>query len=96
MRAPEFQCIKSRADFWRLAPAVILLLALARLLTQVIGPLLQYIACLLAVVPWLMACTQHLRDAVLRPWWQLISQVPVACILALPGKAEALEQATAG
>jgi transcriptional regulator with XRE-family HTH domain len=79
LRGLEFSGTTARAEFWWFALAVLMLLALARLL----GPLPLQIACLLLLLPWIAACTRRLRDAGLSPWWQLISVVPVAGMLVL-------------
>lgn len=91
-RALEFGGTTARADFWWFALAVAMLLALARLVAEAVGPLPLQIAGLLVFLPWVSACTRRLRDAGLSPWWQLISLVPVAGIpvllylLALPSR----------
>ena len=94
LRGLEFTGITPRADFWWFALAVAMLLAFARLLAAVAGPLPLQIASLLVLLPWIAACTRRLRDAGLNPWWQLISLAPVGGILVLlylltyPSKAE--------
>lgn len=56
----------------------------------------------MVLLPWIAACTRRLRDAGFNPWWQLISLVPVAGILALlylltfPTKAAEALEARAG
>jgi transcriptional regulator with XRE-family HTH domain len=79
LRGLEFTGSTPRADFWWFALAVLVLLALAKLL----GLIPLQIATLLVLLPWIAACTRRLRDAGLSPWWQLISLVPVAGILVL-------------
>lgn len=102
LRGLEFGGISPRVDFWWFALAVVMLLAFARLLGGILGPLPLQIASLLVLLPWIAACTRRLRDAGLSPWWQLISLVPVAGILVLiyllsyPTKAEEPVEATAG
>lgn len=83
MRGLDFSGLTSRADFWWFALAVILLLALGSLFAETVGPLPLQLASLLVLVPWVAACTRHLRDAGINPWWQLISLAPVAGILVL-------------
>ncbi len=83
LRSLEFSGSTSRADFWWFTLAVAMLLAFAKLLAEVVGPLPLQIAALLVLLPWIAACTRRLRDAGLSPWWQLISLVPVAGILVL-------------
>lgn len=83
LRSLEFSGIASRPDFWWFTLAVTILLAFAKLFTEVVGPLPLQIAALLVLLPWIAACTRRLRDAGLRPWWQLISLVPVVGILVL-------------
>lgn len=79
----EFTGTTARSDFWWFALAVIMLLALARLLSEVMGPLPLQITSLVVLLPWISACTRRLRDARFSPWWQLISLVPVAGIVLL-------------
>lgn len=79
----EFTGTTARADFWWFALAVAMLLAFAKLLGEVLGPLPLQIASLVVLLPWIAACTRRLRDAGLSPWWQLISLAPVAGILVL-------------
>lgn len=79
----EFTGSTPRADFWRFALAVAMLLALAKLLGEVLGPLPLQISSLVVLLPWIAACTRRLRDAGLSPWWQLISLAPVAGFLVL-------------
>ncbi|KRG83233.1 hypothetical protein ABB33_14750 [Stenotrophomonas acidaminiphila] len=83
LRGLEFKGTTPRADFWWFALAVAMLLALAQLLAEAVGPLPLQLASLLVLVPWLAACTRRLRDAGFNPWWQLISLAPVAGILVL-------------
>lgn len=83
LRGLEFTGITPRADFWWFALAVTMVLALAKLLTEALGPLPLQIASLLVLLPWIAACTRRLRDAGINPWWQLISLVPVGGILVL-------------
>lgn len=83
LRGLEFTGVTPRADFWWFALAVAMLLALATLLAEVVGPLPLQIASLVVLVPWIAACTRRLRDSGLSPWWQLISLAPVAGILVL-------------
>lgn len=79
----EFNGTTPRADFWWFALGVAMLLAFAKLLGEILGPLPLQIASLVVVLPWIAACTRRLRDAGLSPWWQLISLVPVAGFLVL-------------
>jgi uncharacterized membrane protein YhaH (DUF805 family) len=79
----EFTGTTARGDFWWFALGVIMFLAVAQLLADVVGQLPMQIASLLALLPWIAACTRRLRDAGLSPWWQLISLAPVAGILVL-------------
>jgi len=83
LRGLEFTGTTPRADFWWFALAVTMVLALASLLAEVLGPLPLQIASLLVLLPWVAACTRRLRDAGFNPWWQLISLAPVAGILVL-------------
>jgi uncharacterized membrane protein YhaH (DUF805 family)/DNA-binding XRE family transcriptional regulator len=83
LRGLEFTGTTTRAGFWWFALAVAMLLALAGLLAEAIGPLPLRLASLAVLVPWIAACTRRLRDAGLSPWWQLISLAPVAGILVL-------------
>jgi transcriptional regulator with XRE-family HTH domain len=83
LRGLEFTGVTARAEFWWFALAVVMVLALARLLAEVVGALPLQIASLLVLLPWIAACTRRLRDAGFSPWWQLISLVPVAGILVL-------------
>ena len=62
---------------------ILMLLALAQLLAEAVGPLPLQLASLLVLLPWLAACTRRLRDAGFNPWWQLISLAPVGGILVL-------------
>lgn len=79
----EFNGITPRADFWWFALSVAMLLAFAKSLGEVLGPLPLQIALLVVLLPWIAACTRRLRDAGLSPWWQLISLAPVAGFLVL-------------
>ena len=79
----EFAGTTARADFWWFTLAVAMLIAFAKLLGEVLGPLPLQIASLVVVLPWIAACTRRLRDAGLSPWWQLISLAPVAGTLVL-------------
>lgn len=79
----EFTGTTSRHDFWWFALAVAMLLALVKLLGEVLGPVPLQIASLVVLLPWIAACTRRLRDAGLSPWWQLISLAPVAGVLLL-------------
>ena len=79
----KFTGTTQRADFWWFALAVALLLAVAKLLAEILGPLPLQIMALAVLLPWLAACTRRLRDAGLSPWWQLICLVPVAGLLLL-------------
>ena len=63
LRGLEFTGTTPRADFWWFALAVLMLLALAKLL----GLLPLQIAALLVLLPWIAACTRRLRDAGLSP-----------------------------
>lgn len=83
LRGLEFRGTTPRADFWWFALAVAMLLALARIAAEALGPLPLQIASLLVLVPWPAACTRRLRDAGLNPWWQLISLVPIAGLIVL-------------
>jgi uncharacterized membrane protein YhaH (DUF805 family)/DNA-binding XRE family transcriptional regulator len=83
LRGLEFTGTTARAEFWWFALAVAMLLALAELLAEAIGPLPLQLASLAVLVPWIAACTRRLRDAGLSPWWQLISLAPVAGMLVL-------------
>lgn len=79
----EFTGITPRADFWWFTLGVTMLLAFVKLLGELLGPLPLQIASLVALLPWIAACTRRLRDAGLSPWWQLISLAPVAGFLLL-------------
>ncbi|MGZ3182928.1 MAG: DUF805 domain-containing protein [Telluria sp.] len=79
----EFSGTTGRAEFWWFALAVAMVLALAQLFGEVLGPLPVELASLIVLLPWLAACTRRLRDAGLSPWWQLISLAPVGGILVL-------------
>lgn len=83
MRGLEFTGTTSRPDFWWFALAVVMVLALAKLIAEATGPLPLQIASLVVLLPWIAACTRRLRDAGLNPWWQLISLAPVGGILVL-------------
>lgn len=102
LRGLEFTGVTSRAEFWWFVLAVVMLLAFAQLLAELVGPLPLQIASLLVLLPWIAACTRRLRDAGLNPWWQLISLAPVGGILVLlylltyPSKTEEPVQGTAG
>ena len=60
-----------------------MLLALALIIAEVVGPLPMQIASLLVLLPWITASARRLRDAGFSPWWQLIILAPVAGILVL-------------
>lgn len=79
----EFTGTTARADLWWFTLGVAMLLAFAKLLGEILGPLPLQIASLVALLPWIAACTRRLRDAGLSPWWQLISLAPVAGFLVL-------------
>jgi transcriptional regulator with XRE-family HTH domain len=102
LRGLEFNGTTLRADFWWFALAVIMVLAFADLLAEVVGLLPLQIASLLVLLPWIAACTRRLRDAGLNPWWQLISLAPVGGILVLlylltyPTKTKESVEATSG
>lgn len=83
LRGLEFTGTTLRADFWWFALAVGMLLAVAQLLAESVGPLPLQMVSLLVLVPWIAACTRRLRDAGINPWWQLISLAPVGGILVL-------------
>jgi len=83
LRGLEFTGITSRADFWWFALAVAMVLALASLVSEAMGPLPLQATSLLVLLPWIAACTRRLRDAGLNPWWQLISLAPVGGLLVL-------------
>ncbi|UGB36862.1 DUF805 domain-containing protein [Frateuria soli] len=83
LRGLDFTGTTPRAAFWWFALGVVMLLALAQMLSDAMGPLPIQIASLVVLVPWIAACTRRLRDAGLSPWWQLISLAPVAGILVL-------------
>jgi len=92
----------SRGDFWWFALALLMLLAFAKILAEVVGPLPLQIASLLVLLPWIAASCRRLRDAGLSPWWQLIILVPVAGILvvlyllAFPSRSEDQGEELAG
>jgi len=98
----QFTGVTARGEFWWFALAVAMVLAVAQLLTEAVGPLPLQLASLLVLLPWVAACTRRLRDAGLNPWWQLISLAPVGGILVLlylltyASKAEAVLEAAAG
>ena len=73
----------SRAEFWWFTLALLMLLALAKIIAEVVGPLPMQIASLLVLLPWITASARRLRDAGFSPWWQLIILAPVAGILVL-------------
>lgn len=75
--------VTTRTDFWWFALGVTMVLALAKILGEFLGPIPFQVASLIVLLPWLAACTRRLRDAGLNPWWQLISLVPVAGFLLL-------------
>lgn len=79
----EFTGTTPRPNFWWFALGVAMLLAFAKLFSEVLGPLPLQIASLVVLLPWLAACTRRLRDAGLSPWWQLISLAPVAGLFVL-------------
>lgn len=79
----EFKETTNKHDFWWFALAIVIFLATAKILALVFGTVLFQLACLVALLPWLAACTRRLRDAGLSPWWQLMIFVPVAGILLL-------------
>lgn len=83
LRGLQFTGVTARAEFWWFALAVAMVLALAQLLSQSLGPLPLQIASLVVLLPWIAACTRRLRDAGFNPWWQLISLAPVGGILVL-------------
>jgi len=83
LRGLEFTGITPRADFWWFALAVTMVLALASLFAEAVGPLPLQIASLLVLLPWIAACTRRLRDAGFNLWWQLVSLAPVGGILVL-------------
>ncbi|MCP5146350.1 MAG: DUF805 domain-containing protein [Gammaproteobacteria bacterium] len=83
LRGLEFAGTTQRADFWWFALGVAMLLALAKVLSEGLGPLPLQIVSLIVLLPWVASCTRRLRDAGLSPWWQLISLVPVAGFLVL-------------
>ena len=83
MSGLEFTGCTPRSDFWWFALAVTMLLALAKLISEAAGALPLQITSLVVLLPWIAACTRRLRDAGLRPWWQLISLAPVGGILVL-------------
>lgn len=83
LRGLDFVGTMPREDFWWFALAIAMLLAIATVLAESVGPLpLQGIS-LLVLLPWITACSRRLRDAGLSPWWQLISLAPVGGILVL-------------
>jgi uncharacterized membrane protein YhaH (DUF805 family)/DNA-binding XRE family transcriptional regulator len=83
LRGLEFSGVTNRNDFWWFVLAVVMLLALASLFTEAVGPLPLQLASLVVLLPWIAACTRRLRDAGLNPWWQLISLAPVGGIIVL-------------
>lgn len=83
LRGLEFSGVTTRNDFWWFVLAVVMLLALASLITEAVGPLPLQLASLVVLLPWIAACTRRLRDAGLNPWWQLISLAPVGGIIVL-------------
>ena len=102
LRGLQFTGVTARGEFWWFALAVAMVLAVAQLLSEAVGPLPLQLVSLLVLLPWIAACSRRLRDAGLNPWWQLISLAPVGGILVLlylltyPTKAEAALEATAG
>ena len=84
VRGLDFTGTTGRAGFWWFVLAVVMLQALAQLLSEaVVHPLPTQLAALVVLVPWVAAVTRRLRDAGLSVWWQLISLAPVAGIIAL-------------
>jgi len=83
LRGLEFSGVTTRNDFWWFVLAVVMLLALASLISEAAGPLPLQLASLVVLLPWIAACTRRLRDAGLNPWWQLISLAPVGGIIVL-------------
>ena len=77
-RSLDFAGRTSRRDFWWLALAITLTLAVFALVSGPVGALPLQLASLAVLLPWISACTKRLRDSGLSPWWQLISLVPVA------------------
>lgn len=83
LRGLQFTGVTARTEFWWFVLAVTMVLAIAQLLSEALGPLPLQLASLLVLLPWIAACTRRLRDAGLSPWWQLISLAPVGGILVL-------------
>ncbi|GAB4124507.1 MAG: helix-turn-helix domain-containing protein [Wenzhouxiangellaceae bacterium] len=82
-RGLDFTGITTRREFWWFLLAVVMFLGLVQILSQHWGKLPLQLASILALLPWIAACTRRLRDAGLSPWWQLISLVPVGGIIVL-------------
>jgi len=79
----EFKGTTNKHDFWWFTLAIVIFLAMAKILALILGTVLFQLASLVALLPWLAACARRLRDAGLSPWWQLMMFVPVAGIIVL-------------
>ncbi len=83
VRGLDFSGSTSRPDYWWFLLAIVMVLAVAELFAEVVGPFPARLVALIVLLPWLAACSRRLRDAGLSPWWTLIALAPVAGILVL-------------